>query len=98
MKWRKIFLSRDQILDGTQMRIVFQASDIFKKAGGPADAALFTSTVPNAKHGVELYFSPGATALAEALIDKHGGVACDPPMAENVSLSAGKHRVFDLMK
>ena len=52
MKWRKIFLNRDQILAGTQMQIVFQASDIFKKAGGPADAALFTSTVPNPNHGV----------------------------------------------
>ncbi len=98
MKWRKIFLSRDQILAGTQMQIVFQASDIFKKAGAPADAALFTSTVPNKDHGVEMYFSPAATALAADLIDKHGGVACDPPAAENVSLSAGKHRVFDLMK
>lgn len=80
------------------MQIVFQAADIFKKAKAPKDAALFTSTLPNGAHGVEMYFSPGATVVAADLIDKHGGVACDPPAADNVSLSAGRHRVFDLLK
>jgi hypothetical protein len=98
MKWRKVFLTREQILDGTQMQIVFQATRIFKKAGTPADTALFISNVPNKDHGVEMYFSPKAAALSTDLIDKHGGVACDPPAAENVSLSAGRHRFFDPLK
>jgi hypothetical protein len=98
VKWRKISLTREQILAGTQMRIVFLASDIFKRAKGPKDAALFTSTLPDGARGVEMYFSPEATVLAADLIAKHGGVACDPPAADNVSLSAGRHRFFDPLR
>ena len=94
-KWHKIFVSREKILAGTQMQIIFQASDIFKKAGDPADAALFTSTTPNAAQGYLMYFSPAAIALTVGLIEKHGGVPCDPPALETVTLSAGRHRFFD---
>ncbi len=96
MNWRKIALSRDQVLAGIQVQIVFQASHIFKKAGAPVDAALFTSSLPNAAGGLEMYFSPAATVLATDLIEKHGGVPCDPPTVESVSLSAGRHRAFEL--
>ncbi len=95
MKWRKLTLTRDQIIAGAQLKIIAEASEILKRAGGPSDAALFTSSLPDSSGAVNVYFSPAAADLVTGLAAR--AVPCEPPAAANVSLSVGRQNAWELL-
>lgn len=72
-KWRKISnLSPQQAAS-----IQDQFGELFLAARGPKGAALFALNERDAR--TTLFFSPGATVFAEALIAAHKGAACPKP-------------------
>lgn len=88
MIWRKIVFNRSQVAAGAQLKLITKASDILNRAGAPADAAVFTSSLPNAAGELSVFFSPAAAELVARLL----GVAasCEAPDSQSVSLSVGK--------
>jgi len=63
---------------GEIMRLQNAFHDIFVRSTSGKDVALFTSHSDDFTEHF-FYFSPGAAAIASALIAKYGGVPCSPP-------------------
>jgi hypothetical protein len=69
--------------------------DLFLKVKGPRDAAMFASTVT--EEGEDVYFSPGAIALIESIIDQHPGEETERPNVRKLALLVGHDEVWDTL-
>jgi hypothetical protein len=99
VSWEKIILTRDQIIAREQIRVMREFAELNKAAGRPPDAALFGSAMPDKNGSIEEYFSPAGARIAAELIQRYGGVPCEKPSAESVSLSHGNPlTAWDLLK
>ena len=88
MIWRKIVFTRSQVAAGAQLKLITKASDILNRAGAPAEAAVFTSSLPNAAGEISVFFSPVAAELVGRLLSI--AASCEAPDPRRVSLSVGK--------
>ena len=75
MSWRKVTFRAERVMDGFQLQQDFTA--VFMANGAPADAALFTDH--NVHPEYVLYFNPGASRIAAALLDQRGAIECEDP-------------------
>jgi hypothetical protein len=85
--WRKVALSRQQMIDHKHMALQNAFEGIFILSDGPKDAAMFTYTA--ARYPSEYFFSPGAVRISKSLIDQYAGVECAPPRVAELSLLVG---------
>src|SRR3546814_13419165 len=70
-------------------------SSAFVTSGAPEQAAMFTSNVAACEDA--FYFSPLATSLFSSVIKARGGVCCDAPSRDSVSLLVGNGDPFTLL-
>jgi len=78
--WSRISLSPDEVSAGHVDRLQDSFAQALIEAPATAGAAMFGAA--RADGGEDLYFTPTATAVAEALLKGNGAVACPPPLNE----------------
>ena len=78
--WSRISLSPDEVSAGHVDRLQDSFAQALIEAPAASGAAMFGAA--RADGGEELYFTPSATAIAEALLKGNGAVACPPPLNE----------------
>jgi hypothetical protein len=89
MPWHKVTLPSSECGTsgrGEALRSAFETT--FMANRSPKDAAMFTSD-PEDFHHCFYYFSPGAAAIAKALIENYKAVKCFAPTRGEVSLLVG---------
>jgi hypothetical protein len=91
--WHKITLTRDQIAHLEGNRLMQHFGDLNLNAGGPNDSALFSALMPGSQWNVAYYFSPKASVIGAALIQKYRGFTCEAPDRDSVSLVHGRDPV-----
>jgi len=87
MKWHKVAMLVEQVVNGEHMRLQDEFAVIFMAVGGPKDMALFSGIV--SKEGLDIYFSPGSISHTKALINTYGGIPCEKPLDKNLALLVG---------
>jgi hypothetical protein len=97
MKWYKVFLSNDQILQGLNKELQDQFFLKWMKTASNNDAAMF-GELNSQTNGANFYFSPGAAAIFIETISLYQGVETDPPEIINVTLLVGHNAAWDLLK
>jgi hypothetical protein len=89
MPWYKVTLPSSECGTsgkGEALRSAFESA--FMANRSPKDAALFTNDSEDLKHCF-YYFSPGAAAIAKALIETYKAVKCSAPVQGEVALLLG---------
>jgi hypothetical protein len=94
MPWYKVSLTAEQIANGDEMRIQDQFDALFLAAGGPKDAALFSSKLDRSDIA-HLFFSPGSVKFAEPLIRLCRGEICEKPDRSAVALLVGHQSALE---
>jgi hypothetical protein len=92
MAWQMIRISVEQVVSGDHEKVQDSFALAFATAGRPQNAALFSRLVAG---GYELYFSPEATRIAQALIKQCGGSTCSRPPKEGTTLLVGHEGAGD---
>lgn len=87
-----IRISVEQVVSGEHEKVQDSFALAFATAGRPQNAALFSRPVAN---GYELYFSPEAIRIAQALIKQCGGAGCSRPPKEGTILLVGHQGAGD---
>jgi hypothetical protein len=86
--WFKVSLSRAEVVEGHVDRIEDAFAELLIDAGAPPGAAMFGAV--NDDGAVELYFSPPASEVAQALLRDNGAAPCLPPVNEgDITLLVG---------
>jgi len=87
MPWQKITLSVDDVTADKAAQLQDEFTAMFTAAGAPEGAVLLRTGTSGA--GCTLFFSPGASGVAAALLERHGASSCDAPPAVDLTFLVG---------
>ena len=96
MKWNKITLDNQQVIQGVHHRVMNQFEQIFTALKAPQEMALFGRS--EAGKDMELFFTPGSMQYAFGLVEEYSGIECDKPAKDDISLLVGHEDSFELLK
>jgi hypothetical protein len=92
MAWQMIRISVEQVVSGEHETVQDSFALAFATAGRPEQAALFSRPVAG---GYELYFSPEAARIAQALIKQYGAAPRSRPPKKGTRLLVGRKGARD---
>jgi hypothetical protein len=92
-QWYKIAFTEEEVEEGAPGRVEKRYQQFYAAAHSPKDAALFANEL--AAEGIEYFFSPDASQLAQALLTEYSAVPCDPPDLDDVRLALGHRGVSE---
>ena len=87
-------MSNDDIVSGKHIKLQDAFESLFLVAGAPRGAAMFANR--DMARGDWFCFSPGAMAIARALVLSNGGIECTSPRRGEVSLLVGHEGSADV--
>lgn len=97
MAWNKVSLTVEQIEQQHALeKLEKQFEQLFIKAGGPDDMALFSDN-DYSDGKINIYFTPGCNPHCAGLISLYAGEECDPPTLGRVFLLDGNEEAMDLL-
>jgi hypothetical protein len=97
MSWKRVSFTVNQIEeDGALNELEDKFEDIFMKADGPSDMAIFSDN-DYKENTISFYFTPGCEPDCESVILFYDGEECEPPDIEQVFLFAGNDDALDLL-
>jgi len=97
MSWKRVSFTLSQIEeDGALNALEDQFEDLFMRAEGPSDMAVFSDN-SYTDDTISIYFTPGCKRDCEELIIFYGGEECEAPDIEKVFLFAGNDDALDLL-
>lgn len=77
MQWYKVAMTNDDVVHGRHIELQDSFCRLQMQSGAPKEAAMYEDkTVVD---GAILYFSPGAVAIAGAVLKAFGATECSPP-------------------
>ena len=88
-EWRRIELSREQILAGELEKIRAQVSLFMMTCSAGSDVALFTRRTKSG--GCEVFFPPAVLQLCEFVFDRHPPQVSRAPALLGTTLLLGSH-------
>ena len=88
-EWRRIELSREQILAGELEKIRAQVSLFMMTRSAGSDVAIFTRRTKSG--GCEVFFPPAALQLCEFVFDRHPPQISRAPALLGTTLLLGSH-------
>ena len=94
--WNRVSFSRAETLRGAHHGIVDEAAAGLTAAGSPREAAVFGMTFPETGE-VELFFSPSASKLLEALLKRRSRTPCERPSKDDVRLVVGPEAAWSVL-
>lgn len=97
MKWYRIFLTNEQIMQGVHIQLQNQFSSIWLKMQANENAAMFDE-IRSTEKGKYIYFSPGASIFFIDNINQYMGVEVDAPNITSVALLVGRDSAWNLLK
>ncbi len=97
MPWKRVSFSVNQIEeDGALNELEDKFEDVFMKADGPSDMAIFSDN-EYVNGSISIYFTPGCEPDCSNLIMHYDGEECEAPDIEQVFLLAGNDDALDLL-
>lgn len=97
--WYKVTLPMNECgVGGKDAELQNAFTSLFIAQAGPHDAAMFTKNDEDEdfKRCI-LYFSPGAVRIAQALIERFGGVPCPAPKELDLIFLVGDDRARNML-
>jgi len=77
MPWHQVQFSREDVQHGANISLTDRYSEIWLRAGGPKDAAIYSRQAIDGS--LIVFFSPNAAGLALDLVREYAGEPCDQP-------------------
>jgi hypothetical protein len=85
--WHQVYFDWDDVRDGCLDTMQHQFELLWSDAGRPVEAALFLNRLVTG--GRHIYFSPVASRIAPALLERYVALKCDEPSDLGPTLFVG---------